>query len=172
MAKLKLMQMCLIHPSIPFGREATIHFSPTRQRLLKSTICKDCVFCTDSIAYGCIELDTEEGENFKFTKQDERPSNDELVKMYNSTSQCGHFAHRSCRSRNNSNSCPRCKMIGKRLIFSNDLSKYPVYCKDIEAVPNVKGIQASSKVLSVLNWIENIPEGEKAILYSFLKSSL
>lgn len=179
MALMNMMKMCLIHPSIPLGREATIRFSPSRKHLLKSMISKRCVFCVDSIAYGCSTEQEGDTNTIQSSKKETSHSDDALVQIYSGNVQCGHYAHRSCLVQKGMSSpsesilCPRCAIIGKRLIFSKDTSsKYPVFCKNVEAASNMKGIQASSKVLSVINWISNIPRGEKAIVYSFFKSSL
>lgn len=82
-----------------------------------------------------------------------------------------HYVHESCIPEL-LDRCPRCDDLGKRLCFNDSCAPLPTHCANVEAIPGTKGFQSTSKIEKVIEWIKKVPHGEKAILYSFFKSSL
>ena len=94
-----------------------------------------------------------------------------------------HFIHQKCKKKflqsfedsDETPVCPRCIDFEKRLKVSQQDcsdSSLKTYCEHIQASPNVKGIQASSKIQQVIDWALSIPKDDKVIIYSFFKATL
>ena len=94
-----------------------------------------------------------------------------------------HFIHQKCKKKflqsfedsDETPVCPRCIDFEKRLKVSQQDcsdSSLKTYCEHIQASPNVKGIQASSKIQKVIDWALSIPKDDKVIIYSFFKATL
>lgn len=84
-----------------------------------------------------------------------------------------HFVHECCMEKLK-DECPRCSDLHRRVNFSAKCSSNSskTYCQEISVAPGINGFQSTTKIDSVITWIKEIPDGEKAILYSFFKSSL
>ncbi len=83
-----------------------------------------------------------------------------------------HFVHEACVSKL-IDKCPRCQDTRARLLYSEqECESNILYCEDISATPGVHGFQSTSKIEEVVAWVKKIPVGDKAILYSFFKSTL
>lgn len=81
-----------------------------------------------------------------------------------------HYVHESCLPLLNE-VCPRCQDLDARLLYGSE-SELPIYCQEVSARPGLSGLQTTSKIEKIIEWVKNIPSNEKAILYSFFKSNL
>ncbi|KAL7499275.1 hypothetical protein ACHAWT_006896 [Skeletonema menzelii] len=96
-------------------------------------------------------------------------------------SDCRHFAHEKCLSaylENGGSECPRCYDLRSRIHISNEEGvmndDQHVYCSNTETtVSGLNGFTASTKIAKAVEWFQtNVPDDEKAIIYSFFKASL
>ena len=96
-------------------------------------------------------------------------------------SDCRHFAHKDCLAaylENGGSECPRCYDLSCRIHMSNKEDVMDVgnrvYCSKTETtIIGVNGFTASTKIVEAIKWFQtNVPDDEKAIIYSFFKGSL
>jgi len=91
---------------------------------------------------------------------------------------CKHHIHEKCLDKlidsEEEPTCPKCDDLKRRMAFNPGDTRM-TYCKNISYGydgEEYKGIKATSKIQQVVDWVKTIPEGEKAIIYSFFKGSL
>ena len=84
-----------------------------------------------------------------------------------------HFVHECC-MQYLEDQCPRCSDLHRRVCFSAECTSdsTKTYCQEISVAPGINGFQSTSKIDRVIKWVQEIPAGEKAILYSSSKISL
>lgn len=95
------------------------------------------------------------------------------------STECQHYIHKECLKQleegcGDELKCPKCKDLQERLHLSNhfkDSSGDNVFCEHIQ-VGNSHGITVTAKIAEIIKWVETIPEGDKAIAYSFFKGGL
>jgi len=103
---------------------------------------------------------------------------DELIPLNSSkcyaSKECKHYIHRGCLEKLEGESiCPRCHDLEVRMNISKEqFTNCCTYCKHIRYGNAAYGIQVSTKIQEVINWVKSIPEDDKAIIYSFFKGSL
>ena len=157
--------MSTIHPLLTKGREFTIKFSPSRRNNPQS-IAKVCVCCK----MGAIRRkdgSPDDAEN-QFISV---PSN--LCHAANTS--CPHNIHVKCLKlleAEGNDHCPRCKEFENLAQVDPNLAykiPYPTYSKSVFVANDVNGFKATSKIQKVVEWVKDIPEGDKAIVYSFFE---
>ena len=125
---------------------------------------------------------TRGGRRKKNTKKKAKSRLGELVPMEpgicNAVEKCQHYVHEKCLEQLLSNcddglKCPKCIDFQTRLNLSKEKdTRHEVFCEHIPVGPANHGITATAKILEVINWAKEIPEGDKAIAYSFFKGGL
>jgi len=96
------------------------------------------------------------------------------------TEECRHYIHEECLKQLQEDSedelkCPRCKDLQCRLRVDEARSSeipHETYCEHISFGPHVRGIKATAKIEEIVKWAQDLPEGDKAIAYSFFKGGL
>lgn len=161
--------MSLIHPLLTKGREFTIKFSPSRRNMQVqlSNGPKLCVCCNMGPGDAL-------GSDGKPAKIVPLPSSF----CFTTTPECPHYAHETCANLLLSDvnaSCPRCKdfcqlaHIDPKLVYK---IPHPVYSKKVKISNSVHGFKSTAKLENVLTWVKNIPQEDKAIIYSFFEGCL
>ena len=173
-----------------------------RVGLLAKDISETCVFCQrfpsqgkekkdDELLNFATVTEDEELQDADFDaagkqrgKKDETEKKGKLVPLdfdiCHATGSCRHFIHEKCLKQLQNDSedelkCPRCKDLQSRLSIDLDRATeipHETYCEHITFGPYARGIKASAKIQAIVKWATEIPKGDKAIVYSFYKTSL
>jgi SNF2 family DNA or RNA helicase len=162
--------MSLIHPLLTKGREFTIKFSPSRRDMqveLSRSSTQVCVCCKMG-TMSSVDID---GAPLKLV-----PVPADICNAANTA--CPHYAHEKClnllKSEVNSG-CPRCKEFMNLAHIDSKVSykiSHPIYSKHVSVSRDISGFKATSKLQQIVQWVQSIPQEEKAIVYSFFEGSL
>jgi len=153
------MRMSLVHPLIPKGREFTVRFSPSRRHMEAKLTRKLCVFCSHDNGNDLIPMP--------------------IAMCHATNSPTCHFAHESCLRTHTYEGtrtveCPRCNDFKSRSRVCTNSSdiRSTIYCQTVNVAQGVSGFQATSKLKSVVEWVQSLPKDDKTIIYSFFEGSL
>ncbi len=159
--------MSVIHPLLTKGREFTIKFAPSRRDhvQLAKDVSRVCVCCKMGMIPNGDEPDN---------KLVPVPSNF----CHAANSACPHYVHVKCLKLMESKCddiCPRCEDFKSLAQIDSKLAykiPHPTYSKQVFVSNDVSGFKATSKLQAVVDWVKLIPDGDKAIVYSFFEGSL
>jgi SNF2 family DNA or RNA helicase len=122
------------------------------------------------------------GARDKASKKKSRNNFGDLIPMdpefCHAVHECPHYVHKKCLIQLQSDcedelKCPRCKDLHFRLHLAETKDdRHEVYCEHIPVGHNQQGITVTAKIGEIIKWAQEIPEGDKAIVYSFFKGGL
>ena len=160
--------MSLIHPLLTKGREFAIKFSPSR-RSNPQPVAKVCVCC-------------KMGDVRKKDGSPDDVENQFVPIPYNlchvAKTSCPHNIHvkrLKLLEAEGKDHCPRCKEFENPAQVDPKLTykiPHPTYSMHVFVANGMNGFKATSKIQKVVEWVKEVPEGDKAILYSFFEGSL
>ena len=161
--------MSIIHPLLTKGREFTIKFSPSRRNLQVdfSKVTQLSVCCK----MGASSIVSNNGTATKLV-----PVPSDVCHV--AKTPCPHYAHETClnllKSEGKSH-CPRCQDFVNLSQVDPKLSykiPHPIYSKNVLVSNGMAGFKATSKIEQVVKWAQDIPQEDKAVIYSFFEGSL